>query len=452
MTQQPRILITGAGMTRFTRPQASPNDSLGYEFDQLAEQAAAEALRDSGIEYSSVVAVVASYCYGDPACGQRVAYRLGLTGVPVFNVNNNCSSGSSAIALSRAILIANSTIGANPGPVLVLGFEQMERGGLSRRYPDRPDPVGRHCDRIGALGGNREPCSPGMSQWTSDVIRMFAGAASEYRDISGSAALTSEQLLASVAFKSRLHGSQNPRAMLSRAPKSADDLLKAPLLSPPIRVSFCAPVATGAAAVVMATESWWSNRRLPVTELVDQELVSDFSDTFSDTNSGGYSSLCGLTQARVASSRIYHRQRLNPREQLALVELHDCFASNELMLYEALGLADKGCAQQYFSSGRWIDSLNGDGSLYLTGRQVVNPSGGLMSKGHPLGASGVAQCAEISWQHRGLAGRRQVPALDETDSNRWALQHNFGLGSSCAVTLYRRYGSGVLERGQGAKL
>uniref|UniRef100_A0A1I8H7T6 propanoyl-CoA C-acyltransferase n=1 Tax=Macrostomum lignano TaxID=282301 RepID=A0A1I8H7T6_9PLAT len=401
MTQQPRILITGAGMTRFTRPQASPNDSSGYEFDQLAEQAAAEALRDSGIEYSSVVAVVASYCYGDPACGQRVAYRLGLTGVPVFNVNNNCSSGSSAIALSRAILIANSTIGANPGPVLVLGFEQMERGGLSRRYPDRPDPVGRHCDRIGALGGNREPCSPGMSQWTSDVIRMFAGAASEYRDISGSAALTSEQLLASSASAPRWQPEPQPL-------------------------------------------SWQQSRGGPTDDCQ--------SPSWLIKNYGGYSSLCGLTQARVASSRIYHRQRLNPREQLALVELHDCFASNELMLYEALGLADKGCAQQYFSSGRWIDSLNGDGSLYLTGRQVVNPSGGLMSKGHPLGASGVAQCAEISWQHRGLAGRRQVPALDETDSNRWALQHNFGLGSSCAVTLYRRYGSGVLERGQGAKL
>uniref|UniRef100_A0A1I8FP44 propanoyl-CoA C-acyltransferase n=1 Tax=Macrostomum lignano TaxID=282301 RepID=A0A1I8FP44_9PLAT len=246
------------------------------------------------------------------------------------------------------------------------------------------------------------------------VIRMFAGAASEYRDISGSAALTSEQLLASVAFKSRLHGSQNPRAMLSRAPKSATTCSK--LHCSRHQFAFCAPVATGAAAVVMATESWWSNRRLPVTELVDQELVSDFSDTFSDTNSGGYSSLCGLTQARVASSRIYHRQRLNPKEQLALVELHDCFASNELMLYEALGLADKGFRPAVLQF-RWIDSLNGDGSLYLTGRQVVNPSGGLMSKGHPLGASGVAQCAEMSWQHRGLAGRRQVPALDETDSN-----------------------------------
>uniref|UniRef100_A0A1I8FNI9 propanoyl-CoA C-acyltransferase n=1 Tax=Macrostomum lignano TaxID=282301 RepID=A0A1I8FNI9_9PLAT len=244
--------------------------------------------------------------------------------------------------------------------------------------------------------------------------------------LAGRAALTSEQLLASVGgiqvSPARL--SRILESMLSRAPQiGRRPAQSSTALATNSRQLLRAPVGNrsrsschGHSRVVVA-----SNRRLPVTSW----LIKNY---------GGYSSLCGLTQARVASSRIYHRQRAESQEQLALVEPARLFSlvTSSCSTKRLDWLTKAARASSTFSS-RWIDSLNGDGSLYLTGRQVVNPSGGLMSKGHPLGASGVAQCAEISWQHRGLAGRRQVPALDETDSNRWALQHNFGLGRPAAL-------------------
>ncbi|MBC7730075.1 MAG: lipid-transfer protein, partial [Microbacteriaceae bacterium] len=131
--------------------------------------------------------------------------------------------------------------------------------------------------------------------------------------------------------------------------------------------------------------------------------------------------LVGPDMAPAAAAKVYEAAGIGP-EDVDVVELHDCFTANELITYEALGLTPEGTAEKFI--------LDGDNTY--GGRVVTNPSGGLLSKGHPLGATGLAQCAELTWQLRGQADQRQV------DGARLALQHNLGLGGACVVTLYQR--------------
>jgi sterol carrier protein 2 len=157
-------------------------------------------------------------------------------------------------------------------------------------------------------------------------------------------------------------------------------------------------------------------------------MVTDLPSTLEGSS---YIALSGFDMARRAAQQVYRASGCSP-DDIDVLEVHDCFSCAELFMYEALGLCPDGEGGALIDSGEWIDNAQGGRLCRLGGRWVVNPSGGLESKGHPIGATGLAQCAELCWQLRGVAGKRQV------EDARVALQHNFGVGGAAVVTLYAR--------------
>jgi acetyl-CoA acetyltransferase len=181
----------------------------------------------------------------------------------------------------------------------------------------------------------------------------------------------------------------------------------------------CCPTSDGGAAAVVASERFVRQHGLmdQAVELAGQAMATDFASTFD----GSDMSVAGVHLTRAAARQAYEESGLGP-EDAQVVELHDCFSANELITYEGLGLCSEGKA------GVLVD----EGAVDYGGQWVVNPSGGLISKGHPLGATGLAQCAELTWQLRGQAERRQV------DGATVAIGHNLGLGGAAVVTVYRK--------------
>jgi sterol carrier protein 2 len=218
--------------------------------------------------------------------------------------------------------------------------------------------------------------------------------------------------------KSRAHAQHNPYALF-REPTSVEQVLASRPIWGPLTLFQCSPSTCGAAAAVIVSER--AKRRLGLSRAVQiagQALATDVDGSFS----GG--SMCNVVGAQVsarAAAQAFERAALGP-EDVDVVELHDCFTSNEIVCYEALGLVKPGEAEQFI-----VDKQNTYG-----GRVVVNPSGGLLSKGHPIGATGIAQMCELVWQLRGEAQQRQV------GNARVGLQHNVGLGGASVVTVLRR--------------
>jgi acetyl-CoA acetyltransferase len=184
------------------------------------------------------------------------------------------------------------------------------------------------------------------------------------------------------------------------------------------RLMACPPTC-GAAAAILVSEDFARKRGLRTdVRIAAQSMVTDFPSTF---ESGDMMKVVGYDMAKTAANKVYEQAGVGP-DDIDVIELHDCFAQNELITYEALGLCAEGGAEEFIDRG---DNTYG-------GRFVTNPSGGLLSKGHPLGATGLAQCYELTRQLRGTAGGTQV------DDAGLALQHNLGLGGACVVTLYER--------------
>ncbi|MEV8514283.1 lipid-transfer protein [Dactylosporangium sp. NPDC051484] len=393
-----KAYVIGVGMTKFEKPGRREN----WDYPDMAREAGTAALQDAGIDYGKVQEVYAGYVYGDSTSGQRAVYELGLTGVPVVNVNNNCSTGSTALWLAaRAVRSGAAEC------VLAVGFEKMASGSLSEHYADRALPLGRHVRELERLRGPGRPMAP----W------MFAEAGREHMERYGT---TAEQF-ARIAVKNHRHSVNNPYAQFQRE-FSLDEVLASPGIVEPLTRLQCSPTSDGSAAAVLVSESFVDRHDLAeqAVEIVGQALVTDFGDTFDGTAAA----LVGAHMSRAAAQAVYDQAGIGPQD-LSVIELHDCFATNELLTYEALGLCATG------EGGKLVDA----GDTTYGGRWVVNPSGGLISKGHPLGATGLAQCAELTWQLRGAAGARQVPAAAERTGV--ALAHNIGLGGAAVVTAYR---------------
>jgi acetyl-CoA acetyltransferase len=389
-----RVNVIGVGMVPFSTPKA------GAKYTLLGAEAVRRALADAGIEYRDVEQAYAGYVYGDSACGQRVLYPLGLSGIPIFNVNNYCATGSSALFLARQAIASGACDCA-----LAVGFEQMNPGSLSSVYTDRPAPI--------------EPFSTAMSvvQGESDApraARFFGGAGREYMKKYGAKAVT----FARISVKARRHASKNPNAVF-RDLLTVEEIMAAPTVFDPLTRLQCCPPTSGAAAAILCSEEFARRigRAHPVF-IAAQAMVTDQDSTF---DSRSMMKIVGYDMTATAALQVYETGGIGP-EDLDVIELHDCFTSNEIISYEALGLAEEGGAEKLIEDA---DNTYG-------GKYVVNPSGGLLSKGHPLGATGVAQCAELVWQLRGAAGDRQVEGAQV------ALQHNLGLGGACVVTLYCR--------------
>lgn len=394
-----RVFVVGVGMTKFEKPGRPTEHEAPWDYPSMAHEAGTAALADARIRFGDVQLAVASYVYGDSTSGTRAVYELGETGIPVLNVNSNCSSGSNALYLARQLLRSRETDVA-----LALGFEKMQRGSLSEGYADRESPLRRIRESVEA----RYPSS-GMPM----TLEIFGAAGLEHMERYGT---TAEQF-GRVAEKNHRHSRDNARSQF-RDVYSLDEIMDSPGYYGPLTKLMCSPTSDGAAAAILMTERGVERHGLAAqaVEIVGQALVTDQPDSF-DGSSAIAASGAGLTQR--AARQVYDATGYGP-EDVDVIELHDCFATNELISYEGLGLCGAG------QGGALIDS----GDATYGGRWVINPSGGLIAKGHPLGATGIAQCAELTWQLRGLAGERQV------DGAARALQHNIGLGGSAVVSMY----------------
>jgi acetyl-CoA acetyltransferase len=389
------VFVAGVGMIAFSKPGASQS------YDVMGAQAIALALQDAHLDYSAVQQVFAGYVYGDSCAGQRAVYTVGMSGVPVFNVNNNCATGSTALFLARQAVASGAVECA-----LAVGFEQMKAGALGTVFDDRPSPFDRFEAQADAL------------LKVDDVplaLRYFGGAGLAHMQQYG----TQLSTFAKIRAKASRHAANNPLALFRKV-VTEDEVLASPVMWPGVmtRLMACPPTCGGAAAIVCSDTFAQRHGLDRSVRIRAQAMTTDKQSTF-DAND--MRQLVGFDMTRDAATQVYSQAGIGPQD-LDVVELHDCFAHNELLAYEALGLCGEGNAEKFV--------LDGDNTY--GGRYVTNPSGGLLCKGHPLGATGLAQCTELVQQLRGQADRRQVKGA------RLALQHNLGLGGACVVTLYER--------------
>ena len=393
MSQQ--VYVSGVGMIPFAKPGNSAN------YDQMGAAAAKLALTDAGLTYDDIEQAYVGYVYGDSTAGQKALYQVGMSGIPIVNVNNNCSTGSTALFLARQA-IASGAVDC----VLVLGFEQMSPGALGSIFQDRPSPF----DDFDAVTEKLV----GMSQLPL-ALRYFGGAGLSHMQKYG----TPMESFAKIRAKASRHAANNPLALFKQV-VTADDVMNATTIWPGVMTKLMAcPPTCGAAAAVLVSEKFAQKHRLNMqVYIAGQAMTTDKPGTF---NTDDMMQVVGYDMSKEAAAKVYAQTGIGPAD-LDVVELHDCFAHNELITYEALGLCPEGGAEKFIDDG---DNTYG-------GNVVTNPSGGLLSKGHPLGATGLAQCFELTQQLRGNAGDRQVQGA------RIALQHNLGLGGACVVTMYRQ--------------
>jgi sterol carrier protein 2 len=390
-----RAYVAGVGMIPFVKPGANEPYHL------MGAAAAKLALSDAGLDYGKVQQAYVGYVYGDSTCGQRALYQVGMTGIPIVNVNNNCSTGSTALFLARQAIESGAV-----DCVLALGFEQMKPGALGSVFTDRPsafDEFDAAADKLVDAAG------------IPLALRYFGGAGLSHMKKYG----TPLESFAKIRAKASRHAKNNPLALF-RKEVTAEDVMNDQVIWPGVmtRLMACPPTCGGAAAVLVSEKFASQHGLRKDVRIAAQAMTTDTASTFA---AGDMMQVVGCDMSRAAASSVYETAGISP-EDLDVVELHDCFAHNELITYEALGLCPEGGAQ------RFID----DGDNTYGGKIVTNPSGGLLSKGHPLGATGLAQCYELTRQLRGTAAATQV------DGARLGLQHNLGLGGACVVTLYER--------------
>lgn len=391
-----KALVVGVDMVKFTKP----GEHLPYEV--MVEKAVKGALDDANLQYTDVEQAFASYVYGDSTSGQTALYRVGMTGIPIINVHNNCSSGSTALFLARQA-IESGTIDC----VLAVGFEEMQKGAIRSVWNDRTSPLDLFSDKLSKMAPDE--------QEAPIALRVFGASANYYMKKYE----PSSEIFAKVAVKSRKHALSNPYAMF-HTPLTTEEVQASSLIFPNYLTKLCAcPPSCGAAAVIVCSERFAKKHGLTnqAVEIIGQALQTDTPDTYKNPME-----LVGYSMTKNAALKVYEQTGIGP-EDVDVVELHDCFTPNEVITYEGLGLCGEGEAEELI--------FNEDNTY--GGKYVVNPSGGLMSKGHPLGATGLAQCTELIWQLREDAKERQVPNV------KTALQHNLGLGGAVVVTMYQKY-------------
>ncbi|CAH0403675.1 unnamed protein product [Chilo suppressalis] len=399
-----KVFVVGVGMTKFVKP------GTAGDYPDYAKNAVVDALNDANVKYEDIQQAFCGYVFGDSTCGQRVLYQIGMTGIPIINVNNNCSTGSNALYLCKK-LIEGGVMDVG----LALGFEKMSPGALGNGvFTDRANPLGKHIEKMGEI----TKVLPGIL-----TPQYFGNAGLEHMKKYG----TTEVHIAKIAAKNHRHGTKNPRAQ-SKRDYTIEEILNSRRIYGPLTKLECCPTSDGAGAAVLMSEAAVIKYGLQnkAVEIIGMEMATDTPEVFGENS---LMKIAGSDMTALAAKRIYEKTGISPK-QVDVVELHDCFATNEMITYEGLQLCGEG------EAGKFIDA----GDNTYGGQVVVNPSGGLIAKGHPLGATGLAQCAELVWQLRGEAGERQVKDA------RIALQHNLGLGGAVVVTMYKKGFSNVTPR------
>lgn len=389
-----RVYVVGVGMTKFEKPGAR----VGWDFPAMARESGTMAIADAGIDHDEIDQAYVGHVFGEPSYGQRAVSELGITDIPVIRVNTSCATGSTALYLA-----AEAIRSGRVGCVLALGFEQTLPDAIGFGLDERPHLVTREPATMGQAAEMGPPPAP----W------MFGAAGREHMRRHGS----TPEHFAKIGEKNHRHSVHNPYAR-SRREYTLEEVLAAPMVDDPLTAPQCAPVSDGSAAAIVAGEAFVDLHGLArrAVEIVGQAMTTDLASTLDGTAKN----VIGYAMSVRAARRVYAQCGLGPGD-FQVIELHDCFSTHELLLYEALGLCGEG------EAGSLVDS----GDTTYGGRWVVNPSGGLIAKGHSLGATGLAQCVELTWQLRGTAGVRQVRPASA------ALQHNIGLGGAAVVTAYR---------------
>lgn len=390
-----KALVAGVGMVKFTKPGKSEM------YDVMGAQAVIGALADAGIDYAQVQQAYAGFVSGDTCSGQTALYRVGLTQIPIINVNNACASGSSALFLARQAVLSGVVDVA-----LAVGFEQMNPGALAGSDTGPRTPITVKIDEATRRIRGWDDNAPSGPQY-------FGGAGAEYMEKYNVGA----ELFGRISVKARNHAGRNPYALFTD-PLTLEQVMTSPTIFGPLTRLMCCPPTCGAAAVVVVSEAFARKHGLKNTvEIAGMALTTDSPQSYANS----MLDVVGAGMTRLAANQAYEQAGIGP-EDINLVELHDCFSPNEAISYEALGLCPEGGSEKFV-----LEEDNTYG-----GRVVTNPSGGLLSKGHPLGATGLAQIAEVTWHLRGLAGDRQVADA------RVGVQHNIGLGGACVVTVLKR--------------
>ncbi|KDN47132.1 putative sterol carrier protein [Tilletiaria anomala UBC 951] len=330
-----------------------------------------------------------------------------MTGVPIVNVNNNCSTGSSALALAAQAVQAGQVDCA-----MALGFEKMQPGSLSNAFSDRAAPMEGTISQLYEIEGEKEYVTEDFGPFAA---RIFGAAGQEYCERYGA----TWDHIAAIAAKNHQHSKHNPYAQFRTTP-SAQDVAKARKVTREVTLPMCSPTSDGGAAAIICSDAFVRRHNLQdrAIELAGLGIATDSVRLYEDRSR---IELAGADMSRRAAERAYKQANIGPND-VQVLELHDCFAPNELVTYEALGLCPKGQAHKIVELG---DNTHG-------GKWVINPSGGLESKGHPLGATGLGMAFYMVHQLRGTAGPLQAKNVEH------ALTHNIGLGGSCVVTVLRR--------------
>jgi sterol carrier protein 2 len=393
-----RVFIVGVGMTKFLKP-----GSHDMTYIDLGKQAIERALKDSSLSYDKVEEAYVGYVFQSSCAGQRVLYEVGMTGIPVVNVNNNCATGSTAFNLAY-----NSVKYGKVSCALALGFDQMQKGPLPMEPTQKNHPVYKYAEPL-LRNNTYNPKIPSTPQ-------IFGAAGKEYMEkyelpIS---------CLYKISVKNYNHGFNNPYAQFRKQYNEAE-VEKSSMICYPLNKLQCCPTSDGAACVIVCDEKFVIDHNLQnqAVEILTSVLCTDKELTFS---SNSMINIVGGDLTRRTAEQAYKNAGITSKD-IQVVELHDCFSANELITYEGLGLCEKGKAKEFIECGN---------NTY-GGKYVVNPSGGLTSKGHPLGATGIAQVTELTWQLRGIAEKRQVKDA------KYALSHNLGLGSALVVSIFKKY-------------
>ncbi|KAI8088512.1 thiolase-like protein [Thamnidium elegans] len=390
-----KVYVIGVGMSKFIKPRGE------VDYPEFALEAAVKALNDAGLNYDAVEYAAVGYVYGDSTAGQRVLYQLGMTQIPIINVNNNCSTGSTALYQARNAVAAGQVECA-----MALGFEKMARGSLSSTFSDRTNPLD-HVSIVMATERGFDPKSPPAAQ-------IFGNAGIGYMEKYGA----TPRHLAQIAEKNHRHSALNPYSQF-RDIYTLEQVEQSPKVFGPLTKLQCCPTSDGAGCSIVASEAFVKKHNLwdQAVEIVSQVMATD-SPRMLTTDAIEWA---GVDMTRRAAAQAYKAAGITAKD-VQVIELHDCFSANELLTYDGLGLTPEGKAHTLIDSGN---------NTY-GGKYVVNPSGGLISKGHPLGATGLAQCTELVWQLRNWTGDRQVA------NAKYALQHNVGLGGAVVITIYKK--------------
>ncbi len=371
--------ITGVGMTPFGTHWDIPVEHMGAEVTIAA-------LKDAELRREEIGAVYVGHMSQGEMAGQRILRDLDFPPLPVINVENACASGASALR-EAWIAVAAGVVDT----ALVIGIEKMAQKGLLRM---------QHRTLDQAMG----QIIPGS--YAISAQRHMA----EYG--------TRPEQFAWISVKNHDNGADNPYAMF-RKRCTLDEVMNSRPIADPLTLLQCSAPASGAAAVVVVSAAVARRRRTP------KPLKILWSEVVAEMNRGVPEDYTIFGATAAAAARAYERAAVSPRD-VDVVELHDAFTVGELLHYEALGLCGRG------EGGRLVDTR----ATAVGGSIPVNPSGGLLSRGHPTGATGVAQLVELAWQLRGTAGPRQVAGARVTVAQ---CQGGVGRGSgAAAVTILAR--------------